>query len=51
MVSHQPTTPSTTIVAIIVMRRWRESQNDQIANAANATASPNRSSGHGRFEK
>ncbi len=43
MASHQATTPSTSATARAGMRRWRESQNAQIANAANATASPNRS--------
>ena len=51
MVSHQATTPSTGAIATAGMRRRRDSQNAQIANAANATASPNRRAGHGRFEK
>ena len=51
MVRYQATTPSTSAIATAGMRRWRDSQNAQIANAANAAASPNRTAGHGRFEK
>ena len=32
-------------------RRWRDSKNAQMANAANANVSPNRSAGNGKFEK
>ena len=51
MVSHQAKTPSTSTIATAGMRRQRDSQKAQIANAASATASPNRNAGHGRFEK
>jgi len=39
MVSHQATTPSTSAIATAGMRRWRDSQNAQIANAAKPGAS------------
>ena len=51
MASHQATTPSASAIATAGMRRRRDSQKAQVANTANATANPNRSSGHGRFEK
>ena len=44
----QATTPSTSAIATAGMRRWRDTQNAQIANAANATDSPNRSAWRGR---
>ncbi len=50
MVSHQPTTPRNSTVNAIV-RRGRDSQSAQIANAAKATASTVRSHATGKLEK
>ena len=51
MVSHQATTPSTSAIATAGTRRWCDSKNAQMANAANANVSPNRSASNGKFEK
>jgi hypothetical protein len=51
MVSHQAITPITSANTTAGMRRRRDSQSPQIANAANPAANPNRSSGKGRLEK
>ena len=47
---HHATTPRNSTTKATDMRRRRENQRAQIANAAKATANPRRNSGHGRFE-
>jgi hypothetical protein len=50
MVNHQATTPSTSAIATAAIHRCRDTQNAQIAKAANANATANRNAGHGKFE-
>jgi hypothetical protein len=47
---HQAITPKKSTMANTNMRRWRENQSAQIANAAKATANPIRPPAHGKFE-
>ena len=50
MVSHHATTPRNTTSTKAGMRLRRDSQNPQMANAANAAASASRRFAHGKFE-
>ena len=47
---HHATTQRYSTTNAAVIRRWRDSQTAQIANAAKTIAKPRRSSAHGKFE-
>jgi hypothetical protein len=47
---HLASTPKKSTTANTNMRRWRENQSAQIANAEKAAANPMRIPAHGKFE-